>query len=169
MPPVSGPQPLAQLKWPKSILIWSSCHRLSVGLISSGLYIEMLCAFLIAPMRATLSAHLILLYHCKKKSGEEHACWSSSLRSFPQSSVTSSLLGPNIFLSTLFSNTLSLWSLNVKDRVSNQYETTGNLSVLYMRIFKFLRRRREGNTIELYSSKHFAKFNVLEFFRQLNS
>jgi hypothetical protein len=38
------------------------------------------------------------------------------LCNFLHSSVTSSLLGPNIFLTTLFSNTLSLCSsLNLKD------------------------------------------------------
>jgi hypothetical protein len=41
-------------------------------------------------------------------------------------SVTYSLLGPNILLSTLFSNTLSLHSsLNVNDQVSHPYQKTG--------------------------------------------
>jgi hypothetical protein len=40
--------------------------------------------------------------------GYEYNLWSSSLCCFLQSSVTSSLFGPNILLSTLFSNTLSL-------------------------------------------------------------
>ena len=45
--------------------------------------------------------------------------------SFPHSPVTSSLLGPNIFLSTPFSNTLSLRSsLNVSDQVSHPHKTT---------------------------------------------
>jgi hypothetical protein len=39
------------------------------------------------------------------KLGEEYKSWSSSLCSFLHSPVTSSLLGPNILLSTLFSNT----------------------------------------------------------------
>jgi hypothetical protein len=40
--------------------------------------------------------------------GEEYRSLSSSLCSLLYSPVTSSLLGPNILLSTLFSNTLSL-------------------------------------------------------------
>jgi polysaccharide pyruvyl transferase WcaK-like protein len=37
-------------------------------------------------------------------------------------------IGPNILLSTLFSNTLSLCSsLNVRDQVSHPYRTTGKI------------------------------------------
>ena len=47
-------------------------------------------------------------------------------------SPLSSLLGPNIRLRILFSNTLSLdSSLNVRDHVSQPYITTGNIIVLY--------------------------------------
>jgi hypothetical protein len=46
-----------------------------------------------------------------------------------RSPVTSSLLGPNIFLSTLFSKTLNLLSsLNVSDQVSHPYKTTGKIN-----------------------------------------
>ena len=48
------------------------------------------------------------------------------LCSFLHSPVTPSLLGPNILLNTLFSNTLSLRSsLIVSDQVSHPYKTTG--------------------------------------------
>ena len=51
---------------------------------------------------------------------EEYRSLSSSLCSFLNSPVISSLLGPNIPLSTLFSNTLSLrFFLNVSDQVPN--------------------------------------------------
>jgi hypothetical protein len=47
------------------------------------------------------------------------------------STVTSSHLGPNIFLRTLFSDTLSLRSsLNVSDHVSHPYKATGKTIVL---------------------------------------
>src|SRR5215475_793093 len=53
--------------------------------------------------------------------------------------VTSSLLGPNTLLNTLFSNAFSLRSfLNVSDQVSHPYKTTGKIIVLYILIFKFL-------------------------------
>ena len=56
--------------------------------------------------------------------GEQYRSLSSSLCSFVYSPVTSSLLGPTILLSTLFSNTLSLHSsLNVSDQVSHPYKT----------------------------------------------
>ena len=71
--------------------------------------------------------------------GEEYGSFSSSLCSFPHSPVTSSLLGPNILLSTLFSDTLSLCSShNVSDKVSHLYKTTGRITVPYILIFKFL-------------------------------
>jgi hypothetical protein len=50
-----------------------------------------------------------------------------------------SLFGPNILLSTLFSNTLSLCSsLNVSGQVSHPYTKIGIIMVLYILIFKFL-------------------------------
>ena len=56
-------------------------------------------------------AHLILLYFITQiKFGEQYKLLSSSLCSFFHSPITSSLLGRNILLNTLFSNTLSLFS-----------------------------------------------------------
>jgi hypothetical protein len=53
---------------------------------------------------------------------------------------TSSLFGPTIFLSTLFSNTLSLCSLlNVRDQVLHPYRTTGKIMVLFLIICVFSR------------------------------
>ena len=52
--------------------------------------------------------------------GEEYRSLSSSLCNFLHSPITPSLLGPNILLNTLFSNTLSLCSSrNVSDQVSH--------------------------------------------------
>ena len=57
--------------------------------------------------------------------GKEYRSLSPSLCNFLHSPVTSSLLGPNTLLNTLFSNTLSLRSsLNVSDQVSHPYRTT---------------------------------------------
>jgi hypothetical protein len=56
--------------------------------------------------------------------GDEYRSLCSSLCSLLHSPVASSLLGPNILLSTLFSNTLSLWSsFSVKEQVSHPYKT----------------------------------------------
>ena len=50
--------------------------------------------------------------------------------------VTSSLLGPNILLNTIFSYTLSLRSyLCVGDQDSHPYKTTGKIRVLYILMF----------------------------------
>jgi hypothetical protein len=60
--------------------------------------------------------------------GEEYRSLSSSLCSFLHSPVTSSLLGPNILLSTIFLNIFSLRSsLSVSDQVSHPYKTTGRI------------------------------------------
>jgi hypothetical protein len=60
--------------------------------------------------------------------GKQYRSLSSALCSFLHSPGTLSLLGPNILLSTLFSNTLHLHSfLNVSDQVSHPYKTKGKI------------------------------------------
>jgi len=68
--------------------------------------------------------------------GEEYKSFSSLLCIILHSPITSSLLGPNIFLNTLFSNTLSFQRL-VNDQVSHPYKTTGKITFLYNLIFNF--------------------------------
>jgi len=78
------------------------------------------------------------------KFGEEYRSLSSSLCAFLHSPITSSLLGPNILLNTLFTNTLSLRSsLNMSDQVSHPYKTTGKIIVLCILIFIFLNSKLE--------------------------
>ena len=58
--------------------------------------------------------------------------------------VTSSLLGQNILITTLFSNTLSLRSSpKVSDQVSHPYETRNKITVLDILIFKCLDSKLE--------------------------
>ena len=82
--------------------------------------------------------HLILLdFITWTILGEQYISLSSSLCNFLHSLVTSSLLGPNILLNTLFSNTFSpCSSLNVSDQVSYPHKTTGKIMDLYILIFK---------------------------------
>ena len=98
------------------------------------------CIHLISPVHATFRAHLILLDVITWIIlGEEYRSLSSSLCSFLHSPVLSSLLGPNILLSTLFSNTLSLrFSLSANYQVSHPYKTNRqNFSSLYLNLYIF--------------------------------
>jgi hypothetical protein len=74
-----------------------------------------LCTPLSSSIHTTCPAHLIFPYLTTRTIlGKEHRSFSSSLCNFLHSPDTSSLLGPNTLLNTLFSNTLSLRSsLNV--------------------------------------------------------
>ena len=71
------------------------------------------------PIRITCSSHLIPLdLIARTILGEKYSSRNSPLCSFIYSPLTSSLLGPNIPLSTLFSNTLRLHSsFNVATKI----------------------------------------------------
>ena len=92
-----------------------------------------------SPIRATCPVHLILLnFITRTILGEEYKSFSSSLCNLLHFPVTSSLLGPNILLNTMFSNTLSFFSSrNVNDQVSHPYKTTGKIIFLYIVNFIF--------------------------------
>ena len=76
--------------------------------------------------------------------------------------ITSSLLGPYILLSTLFSDTLSLpSSLNVSDQVSRPYNATGKIIVMYTLIFKFLDSKLEDKKFCTEWQQAFTDFNLL--------
>ena len=125
----------------RSILISSPILRLdlSSGLFPSGLPTKTLYAPLLSPKRATCPTHLSLLGLVTQMIfGEKYRAQRSFLCSLLHSCITSSLLGPNILLSTLFSKPLSLHSsLDVNDQRSQPYKISGKIIVLYILIVTF--------------------------------
>ena len=119
-PVQSSPCPLQShfLKLPSNIIFPSTPGSSTLSLYFRFSHHNPVCTSFL-PLRATCPAHLILLnFITKIILGEEYRSLSSSLCSFLNSSVTSSLLGPHTLLSTLFSKTLSLRSsLIVSDQV----------------------------------------------------
>ena len=109
----------------RSILILSSHPRLGLpsGLFPSDFLTKTLYTVLLSPIRTTCPSHLILLDFIPRTIfGDQYRSLSSSLCSFLHSLVTSSLLGPNILLNTLFSNNLKLRSsVHETDQISHPY------------------------------------------------
>jgi len=140
-PAWSSPNPPHPTSW-RSILILSSHLFLGLpsGLFASGFLTKSLYMHLISPhMRSMLHpAYSSLCYHASNI-GWQYRSFSSSLCHFLHTTVTSSFLGPNSVLNTLFWNTLRLCSsLNVSYQVSHPYNNKGRIIVLYILIFKFL-------------------------------
>jgi hypothetical protein len=95
-----------------------------------------------SPIRATCLVHLLdlifLIILCSNINYEAS-----------HYTVTSSLLSPNILLSTLFSNTLSVYfSFNARGQVSHPYRTTGNIIVSHFMAFS-----NNNNNLQLLESK----------------
>ena len=132
-PDQSSPCPPINLLKIHLNIILPSTPGLSSGFFPSGFPTKSLHTPLLSPIRAACSAHLTLLdFITLTILGEEYRSLSSSLPSFLHCLVTSSLLGPNNQLNTLFSNTVSLRSsLKVSDQVSYTYKTTGKIIIIF--------------------------------------
>jgi len=77
-------------------------------------------------------------------------------------SATSSLLGPNILLSTLFSITLNVCSsLRMRNQVSHPYKTPCKNQSLCILIFKFLQRRGEDRRFLTEEQEALSEFNLI--------
>jgi hypothetical protein len=116
------------------ILMLSSYLGLGLpsGVLSFSFPTRTLYTPLLYSILVTCPAHLIILDMITWTIlDDEYRSLSYSICSFLHFPVSSFLLGPNILLSTVFSNTLSLHSsLNMSDQVSHPYKTTGKIIVL---------------------------------------
>jgi hypothetical protein len=121
------------LKYPLDTVLPSTPRSLKC-FFPSGLPTQTLYVPHLLPLNSTCPAPIILLYlKARTMNGEQHITWSpSSFRLF-HCRVTSPLLGSNIFLIILLSDTLRLRSsLGVRDETSHPYKTTGKIIVLYI-------------------------------------
>ena len=124
-PARSSPYPSHPTSWGSILVLPSHLHLgLPSGLFPSGFPTE------------TLYTPVLHTYYMPRPSHSRfghpnNTVWGTQIMKL-HSPVTSSLLDPNVLLSTLFSNTLSLRSsLNVSHQVSHPYKTTGGIVVLY--------------------------------------
>ena len=105
-PTRSSPHPFIPLPEDPLNIIFPSTPRYPQWLLSHRFPLQTLCTPLLSPIRATCPAHLIILdFITGTILAEKYRSLSCSLCSFLHSAVTSPLLGPNILLSTLFSDT----------------------------------------------------------------
>ena len=86
------------------------------GLFPSGFPTITLYKPLLSPKPTMYPSHFLLLDLITRRFCDTYRLWISTPCSLLQSAVTLSLLSPNIFLSTLLSNTFSLSSLGVTDQ-----------------------------------------------------
>jgi len=125
-------------------IIFSYAQRIATWPLT-GLCTKSVVAFLLSILsHAFCKAHPSHRPLCENPNITKYKSRSSSLYSRLHSPVTSPLLGPNTFLSTLFSNTISPCSaVNVKRQVSHPYKTTDKIKVLNILISK-----REDNSLD---------------------
>lgn len=132
---------------------------ISILILSSHVRTFLLVAFLLAvPLKSYMhSFSLPFVLHVLSTSssfngyGEELRSWISSLYNFLQPPNTTSLLGPNIIFSTLFSNICNACSfVSIKDKVRGPYKTALKITVNVVLNFTFY--IEDGKTMRLHET-----------------
>ena len=139
------PSVLRSSKWSLQVSASVACTYFPTCLSVPHALLVCLCHMPYLSVCATCPTYLKLPYVITWiRFSKEDKLQSSSLCNFLKSPVTFFLLGPHIFLSTLFLNTLSLsFSLNVRGQVSHPYKTMGkNYRFVYFSILIPLGSRR---------------------------
>ena len=140
-------------------IIPTSMPRSSKSFYPTSVPTTTLYALLFFAICATCPTHFTLYFITWIMPDNQYRSWHSSLCSLLQSPLISSLLGPIIFLSTLFSYTLGLCSsLNITHQVSNPYETTGQITGLCIFILMFLGRMQKTTNSGLNASSSFLNW-----------
>ena len=99
------------------ILFYDLCLGLSAGLSSS---IQNFCVFLITPLYSTYLTHSIGLFDYPNNIWWRVWIMKLLIMQFSAAGVTSSLLGPNILLSTLFSVLPLMWDTMFTPKQNNR-------------------------------------------------
>ena len=149
----------------RSILILLSHPRLGIqiDLFPSGFPSKTIYAPLLSPIRATCPANIVLLDLISQIIFGENSDRKAP-RYVVSCPVTSSVLRPNIFFSTLFSNTLNLCSsLIVRDQVSQPYKTSGKTTFLNSQLNSRCKVLVNLLTLPLRSLLYAKRFSVLEW------
>ena len=140
--------PFQTLSWIASFVLFSRLRLgLPSGLFPSDFPTKTPQARLLTPISDTYPAHPILIDLIIWIIFREYRSWSSSVRKFFKSPVTSPLLGPNTYLSALSLFTLNLLSsFNIGDQVSHSYKTT------YKIIFLWIGKSKQTSCLSKYYS-----------------
>jgi hypothetical protein len=135
------------------ILFYHLNLALSNGLYSSELRTNTSYELLMFPMRTTWPAHLIILQvNPVITCDERYNVCSSTLHSSLQPPVTSSLLGTDILLNTLISNTVTVCCFI---RMRDKFQTHSEQQVIsYFRLLQFLYFRHYTIITTLYHHKY---------------
>jgi hypothetical protein len=114
-------------------------------LFPAGFHTKTPYASLFSPTRATCPVHIILLdYVTRTIFGGEKRSGGFTLCNCLYPRVTSSLLGQNTFINTLFSNhTACVLSAPLRDRFSHPREKCGQITLPCMLILILLHRKQE--------------------------